>query len=950
MFKAIQISNLRLNLVAGLVVATAIGLASAGASAQTGFTTIDATGAGTGAEQGTAVTAVDAAGDIAGIYIDANNALHCFVRPAGGAISNCDVSGAGSSVGEGTFPTTINTSGVIAGSYVDASQISHGFVRAVNGTITKFDAPGASQSKNRGTTVLSINDSGVIIGTYTTGTYSTNSAYYGFMRSADGLTYTAVNDPSAGTSEDANGKKQGTTPVAMNASGAISGYYIDSTSVQHGFVRSASGTYTAIDPTGVGTCVNQKNGSKFGGTTASGIDVAGDVVGTYLDTTCAQHGFIRGASGTITSFNVPGAAASPCTTGGGPGEKICGTFLVLSDAVGDLTGSYIDANGTIHGFLRPAATGSFTSYDDPNAYTSGSLNGTIGIAINSQTSGIEITGSYLDANSVLHGFNYTPALTATTTTLTPVPTPNPSIYQEPVTLTASISSGGGTPPNGENVTFMSGATSLGTAQLTSGVASLTTTDLPTGTDSITAVYNGDSNYAGSTSTAVSQTVNKAGSSTTLKSSLNPSTSGQSVTLTANISGQLGGVATGTVTFSNGNSSLGSASVSSNTATLATTALPVGTDSITAAYSGDSNFTGSSSSTLSQVVNAAPQAATPTFLPVAGTYTSAQSVTISDTTPGAAIYYTTNGTTPTTGSAVYSSSSPIAVSSSETIEAIAAATGYSNSAVASAAYIINVPVAATPTLSPAAGTYTSAQSVTISDTTSGATIYYTTNGTTPTTGSTVYSSSSPVAVSSSETIEAVATASGYSTSAVGSAAYVINLPGFGAPSGSQPGSISIQPGATTGNTATISVVGTNGFSGTVNLSCSITPAAANDPPTCTLSPTSVTLSGTTTQTSTLTVTTTAATSAMNRPAWRQVGGVAFAVVLMFAIPRRRRTWLAMLVLLAIVASIGFAGCGGKSGGGGGGGNTGTSAGTYTIKVTGTSGSTSATIATVTLTVR
>jgi uncharacterized repeat protein (TIGR03803 family) len=269
--------------------------------------------------------------------------------------------------------------------------------------------------------------------------------------------------------------------------------------------------------------------------------------------------------------------------------------------VGDLTGSYIDTNGTIHGFLRPTATGVFTSFDDPNAGTSGSLNGTIGIAINTRTSGIEIAGSYLDTNSVFHGYNYSPALTATTTTLTPVPTPNPSIYQEPVTLTAAVTSSGGTPTNGDSVIFMSGSTSLGTAQMTSGTASLTTTDLPEGTDSITAAYSGDSSFAGSTSAADSQTVNKANSSTTLKSSLNPSTFGQSVTLTANISGQFSGVATGTVTFSNGASSLGSSSVSNNTATLATTTLPVGTDSITAAYSGDGNFTGSSSSALSQSV-------------------------------------------------------------------------------------------------------------------------------------------------------------------------------------------------------------------------------------------------------------------------------------------------------------------------------------------------------------
>jgi sugar lactone lactonase YvrE len=163
-------------------------------------------------------------------------------------------------------------------------------------------------------------------------------------------------------------------------------------------------------------------------------------------------------------------------------------------------------------------------------------------------------------------------------------------------------------------------------------------------------------------------------------------------------------------------------------------------------------------------------ATPTFSLEAGPYTSAQIVTISDTTAGATIYYTTNGTTPTTSSSVYSG--PITVSSSETLEAIATASGYSTSPVATAAYTITLPTA-TPTFSLEAGPYTSAQTVTISDATAGATIYYTTNGTTPTTSSSVYSG--PITVSSSETLEALATANGYSTSTVATAAYTINIP-------------------------------------------------------------------------------------------------------------------------------------------------------------------------------
>ncbi len=174
----------------------------------------------------------------------------------------------------------------------------------------------------------------------------------------------------------------------------------------------------------------------------------------------------------------------------------------------------------------------------------------------------------------------------------------------------------------------------------------------------------------------------------------------------------------------------------------------------------------------------PAAATPTFSPVAGTYTSAQSVTISDSTTGAVIYYTTDGSTPTTSSAVYSGT--IKVSASSTLKALATASGYSQSAVGSAAYVIQAAAAATPTFSPAAGTYSSARSVTISDSTPGAVIYYTTNGSTPTTSSAVYSSA--IAVSKSSTVEALAVASGYAQSAVGSAAYVIQAPSINFASG------------------------------------------------------------------------------------------------------------------------------------------------------------------------
>jgi hypothetical protein len=167
--------------------------------------------------------------------------------------------------------------------------------------------------------------------------------------------------------------------------------------------------------------------------------------------------------------------------------------------------------------------------------------------------------------------------------------------------------------------------------------------------------------------------------------------------------------------------------------------------------------------------------------------------------------------------------------------------------------------------------------------------------------------------------------------------------------SNSGNITVTRGATTGNTSTITVTPSGGFTGTVSLSCAITPTAANAPATCALSPTSVTISSGAV-TSTLTVGSTAAT-AFNEPLklfWPATGGTVLAV-LFFFVPRRRRNWLAMMGLLLVLVSGIVIGCGGGGGSSsGGGGNTGTTPGTYTVTVTGTSGANSKTT-TVTLTI-
>ena len=161
-------------------------------------------------------------------------------------------------------------------------------------------------------------------------------------------------------------------------------------------------------------------------------------------------------------------------------------------------------------------------------------------------------------------------------------------------------------------------------------------------------------------------------------------------------------------------------------------------------------------------------ATPTFSPAAGTYTSPPSVSITTSTGGATIRYTMDGSTPSeTNGTVYNA--PVNIAANSTLKAIAYESGYIDSTVASGVYTIQC---AAPSFNPAAGSYTSA-TVTISTTTSGANIRYTTNGTTPSsTVGTVYSS--PVAISATETLMAIAYKTGLSNSAVSSAAYTIYI--------------------------------------------------------------------------------------------------------------------------------------------------------------------------------
>ena len=168
----------------------------------------------------------------------------------------------------------------------------------------------------------------------------------------------------------------------------------------------------------------------------------------------------------------------------------------------------------------------------------------------------------------------------------------------------------------------------------------------------------------------------------------------------------------------------------------------------------------------------PVVATPTFTPAPGTYTSAQSVTIACATSGASLYYTTDGSTPTASSTPYTGA--ITVGTTKTVKALAVKAGMTDSVIGVAAYTISLPSVATPTFSPVAGSYTGTQSVTIACATSGATVRYTTDGSTPSdTVGTLFSGA--ISVPATATLKAIAYKAGMTSSAVVSAAFTITPP-------------------------------------------------------------------------------------------------------------------------------------------------------------------------------
>lgn len=294
------------------------------------------------------------------------------------------------------------------------------------------------------------------------------------------------------------------------------------------------------------------------------------------------------------------------------------TNVVLMSDVGGTTavsGANLTFDDAAAGSVpTPLASGTFRPTDDDSdaadaafpapapavsaATTLGTFNGAAGNGVWSLWVVDDASG---DAGSIAGGWCLTvTSVSPTTTTLTS--SANPSSVGQPVSFTATVTSGGN-PVTAGSVQFSDGATPLGgpVALTGAGTATLTTSALTAGTHAITSTFTGTPAHA-SSDDGLDQVVNVNATTTALTSSLNPSVVGQAVTLTATVSSSGAPVTTGSVQFADGGTPLGApvALASDGTAVLTTSALPEGSRTVTATYGATPGFA-SSTGSLNQVV-------------------------------------------------------------------------------------------------------------------------------------------------------------------------------------------------------------------------------------------------------------------------------------------------------------------------------------------------------------
>jgi hypothetical protein len=597
-------------------------------------------------------------------------------------------------------------------------------------------------------------------------------------------------------------------------------------------------------------------------------------------------------------------------------------------------------------------------------------------------------------------------------TLTPTVTVTPSATTittaQSLSVTVVVSGGSGNPTPTGSVTLTGGGYTSAATTLSGGTATITIPagSLATGSDTLTVTYTPDSSssttYNSATGSAPVAVTSPALTTptVTVTPSLTSITTLQGLSVTVVVSGGSGNpTPTGSVTLTGGGYTSTATTLSGGGATINILAglLALGSDTLTVTYTPDSSssttYNSATGSAPVVVTTTAPGTLTPTVTvtPSATSITTTQGLSVTVVVSGGSGNPTPTGTVTLTGGGYTSAATTLSgggvtinipagslATGSDTLTVIytpdtSSSTIY-NSATGAAPVAVTTPALITPTVTvtPSATSITTTQGLSVTLVVSGGSGNPTPTGSVALTGGGYTSAATTLSgggatinipagslAIGSDTLTVIYTPDSSSStiynSSTGSALVSVTQasnPGFAL---SNSGGITVAPGATTGNTATITITPLGGFTGTVSLSCAVATALTNPtaPPTCTMAPISVNITGVSAATATLTVSTTAATTGALSPLLRRFfipgSGMVLAAVCFAGLPGRRCSWRRVLLLLLIV-SVGFGavGCGttipstssstsGSGGGGGTGtGSAGTTAGVYTVTVTGTSG--------------
>jgi len=466
-----------------------------------------------------------------------------------------------------------------------SANVQTGSGSGPTGSITFLDGSSAL-----GTATISNGAAQLAVSTLGAGSHSITAKYSGdpnFSGSTSNVLSETVNQASSSIA------------VVSSANPAVYGQGVTFTAtVQPAAGSTASGTITFLDgTTSLGTATLANNSAQ--------LTVSTLALGAHSIT--AVYGGSANLAGSTSSPLAETISQTPTsiTFTATPNPATYGQAVTFVATVQPTSGGAV--TGTVTFFDGTTTLATATVTNNGSQHNSATL-----IAAGLQGGTHTITATYSGDSNYLGSTStaLTETVSPAASTISVTSSQNPISFGQSVTLTASVQpSVSGSLASG-TVTFFDGSTTVGSANLSNDSAQLTVSNLAAGSHSITAKYNGDNNFSASTSAALTQTVNQGSTATTIASSANPAVYGQSVTLTATVQPPAGTTASGTVTFLDGTTSLGTGAVSNNSAQLTVTGFSVGPHSLKASYSGNTNLSGSSSAVLTQEVN---QAATATSI-------------------------------------------------------------------------------------------------------------------------------------------------------------------------------------------------------------------------------------------------------------------------------------------------------------------------------------------------